>query len=339
MTFAKAPGGRDNNLTFLRFICAITVLYSHSFPLTGNGMDIMKSFTGGEYYLGHINLAALFFYGGFLNMRSLEKRGTPKAYFRSRALRIFPQLWIMVLGCVLVLGPLVTTVSLGSYFSDGRTAKFLLNGLLIPVHPLPGVFEHNPFKEPTVNGSLWSMPVEAVCYVACWLFAQLGFSGKNWKTMITVPLVFGGALACSMVFAGQDVLLSAILPILFFYIGMLFYLYRDRIPVCWPACLPVAAAVVVSLKFGWYRYTQYILLPYLFMHLAFATKRTLSGFCTKYELSYGIYLAGWPVQQLLCMLFPGIPWYWNFLGSAAICPVIALGMAWADRKIIQKIGN
>ena len=46
-------------------------------------------------------------------------------------------------------------------------------------------------------------------------------------------------------------------------------------------------------------------LPYILIYVAFGTKKKLSYFGRKYEISYGMYLCAWPIQQTIVMLFGG----------------------------------
>lgn len=64
-----------------------------------------------------------------------------------------------------VLGPVVTTLSTGDYFSSSDSWRYLMNAILRPVFALPGVFQDAPYVG-SVNGSLWTLPVEFFCYLA-----------------------------------------------------------------------------------------------------------------------------------------------------------------------------
>ena len=339
MTFAEAPKGRNNNLNVLRFLAALMVIFSHAFPLTGNGKDFLMRWSGGQVSFGEVAVSAFFFYGGFLIMKSMERKKTAKAYFRARCLRIFPALWITVLLCMFVLGPLMTTLSLKDYLLNGGTWKYLLNAVLIPAHDLPGVFENAPFV-PTVNGSLWTLTVEFGCYILCFVFYKLGFADRK-KALISLPLVAAGGAAAFLLLREQELIQSAVHPALFFYLGMLAYLFRDRIPARGWIALLCAAAWAASVLLGGYPLFGLLTLPYILLFLAFGTKRTLSGFGRKRELAYGIYLSGWPLQQVLIACFPGIGWAVNFAAGAALSILSSAGITALEKRItagLQKEG-
>ena len=348
-TFADAPGGRENNLSLMKFVAALMVIFSHAFPLTGSGDDFLKQWSGGQANAGILGVAVFFFCGGFLVMRSLERRSGPDprktalSYFRARCLRIFPALWMVVAGCVFLLGPAMTTLSIGAYFGSAATWKYLLNGLLIPVHPLPGVFEGNPFPEATVNGSLWTLPVEFICYILCWVFFRAGFAGRDRKTLLSLPLVAAGTAVVYIVLRENTLLLDAVPQILLFFLGMQAYLWKEKIPkggaAFWVAFGAAVVLLILSLRFGFYGWAQYLCLPVILMTLAFGIPPFAARFGRKMELSYGIYLTGWPVQQVLCQLFPGIGWAWNFVGAVVICVLLSLIITMLEKKLVGSRGH
>jgi peptidoglycan/LPS O-acetylase OafA/YrhL len=102
------------------------------------------------------------------------------AYLKKRALRIFPGLIACVIFCVMVVGPLFTTLSLKDYFHNSDTLHFLLNAVLYPNHYyLGGVFDPYWDARGVVNGSLWTLPIEFVMYL---VIAAIGIVGvlRRW---------------------------------------------------------------------------------------------------------------------------------------------------------------
>lgn len=73
----------------------------------------------------------------------------------------------------------------------------------------------------------------------------------------------------------------------------------------WKAALLAAVGLVVSTGVGVLGYMIYVFLPYLLFYLGYATKKKFAGFGKKREISYGIYLAGFPIQQMICAQFGG----------------------------------
>ena len=334
----KTPGdafrGRDNNLGLLRTAAALLVILGHAYNFTTAGPDPLARLTDQQATLGQAAVLLFFFYGGFLIMKSMESKRTAGKYFKARALRIFPLLWIVVALSVLALGPAMTTEPLGAYFSSTDTWKYLLNGLLVPVHELPGVFRGNTLNA-TVNGSLWTLPVEFGCYILCFVFYKLGLADRK-KALWTAPAVCAGAAAGWILFRGNAVLQSAVLPILIFYTGMLCYLYRDRIPLNGYAALGAAGLLVLSVVVRIYPAVVWLAYSYILLYIGFGTKRKASGFGKKLEISYAMYLTAYPVQQILNSAWPEMAPIANFLITAAVTILIGIPLTMIDRMITQR---
>ena len=81
---------------------------------------------------------------------------------------------------------------------------------------------------PTVNGSLWTLPVEFACYILCFILYKIGFFKKKWFPWL-IPAVVAANIALPLFLNEGSVLLSALRPVTLFFIGVGFYIYRDHI--------------------------------------------------------------------------------------------------------------
>lgn len=133
---------RVNNLNFMRFIAALMVIVSHCYSvvLGGDAGSYLLKLTGDRLSPGGVSVGVFFLFGGFLIARSCEHYPEPKKFFSARVLRLFPELLFVVILTAFVLGPILSTLSPAEYFTNPQTYKYLLNGVLIMVHQLPGVF-------------------------------------------------------------------------------------------------------------------------------------------------------------------------------------------------------
>ena len=244
-------------------------------------------------------------------MKSAERRNTFKDYFKARCFRILPQLWMVVLLSVLVVGPLFTTLSVGQYFRSPDTYKYLLNGVFILVHELPGVFTDNVYGS-TVNGPLWTLPVEFICYILCFIYFKLKLAEEK-RTIIALPVIVCGVVGGWFILSGSPTLQSIIRPMLFFYIGMVYYILRDRIPVRFSIAVIALILMIVSLVFGVYFAMIYLTLPYMLIYVGYGLPISTDKWMRKYEVSYGAYLTAWPLQQMLVSIFPEISHMLNFV--------------------------
>ena len=169
MNLQRRLEDRDNNFDVLRLVAATLVLVSHCFPLTGHE-EPFGALTG--VTLGEVGVVMFFAMSGFLIAKSWTDEPDPGRYFRKRALRLLPALVVAVAFTTLVLGPLFTSLPLSDYLTDAETWWYLIRAsLLVTIAgELPGVYDDNVFPD-AVNGSLWTLPLEAGCYV---MIAVLG---------------------------------------------------------------------------------------------------------------------------------------------------------------------
>lgn len=167
-----------------------------------------------------------------------------------------------------------------------------------------------------VNGSLWSVRYEFLCYLAVAAFGLLGILGRR-------PLVVAAWLFCLGVHAGQ-VYLGWKVPgsrlswlycypdfwprvMSAFLAGTVAYLYRDRVVLSGRLCL---AALALLLIFG-VALPSWKLLPlltptagaYALLYVAYTPVGRLPGFARYGDFSYGMYLYAYPIQQLLVQAF------------------------------------
>jgi peptidoglycan/LPS O-acetylase OafA/YrhL len=227
MSLESLSKDRNNNLNIMRFIAALMVIFSHSVPLTRNHSDILTKWTGGTLGFGGIAVGIFFVTGGYLIARSAEGKKTASKYFTARCLRIFPQLIFVTVLTALFLGPLVSDLPLKEYFFNSQTWKYLMNCVFILQHHLPGVFEQNVYGS-VVNGALWTLPVEFMCYIMCFITYKLGFFSEK-RFLYTIPFAFFVVVVSSL--TGSSYLISVFRPVVLFYIGIGLYVYRKHIAI------------------------------------------------------------------------------------------------------------
>ena len=117
----------------------------------------------------------------------------------------------------------------------------------------------------------------------------------------------------------------------YFAFGVFAYLNRNRIPISpWIAALCCAALLATLTTKGF----AYVVIPCVaYLTLFAAVRLPLRGFDRRVDLSYGLYIYAFPVQQLLAMY--GIPKY-GFAPYFLCALVIALALAAASWLTIEK---
>lgn len=146
--------GRARGLDSLRLIAALLVMWGHAWPLHDNAAGLGM---GAE----QLGVGLFFALSGTLVTLSWRRDPSLARFAARRALRLLPGLWACVLLTTLLLAPLV-----GASLWAPETWAYLRWMALLPASfQLPGVFPGNPGAG-YLNSSLWTIPLEALCYVA-----------------------------------------------------------------------------------------------------------------------------------------------------------------------------
>lgn len=299
--------GYSPNVNFIKFIAATMVILSHAFPLA-NGSSDKEWFivlTNNQYSMGNIAVAIFFFYSGLLITKSLEKNSNLKHYTINRLIRILPPLMAVVLLCTFVLGPLTTSLSVSKYFANSVTWRYLLNGLLVLNHNLPGVFENNVYPG-AVNGSLWTLPLEALGYIICYIMFHFHLTQEK-PMKILMFLAFPCTLAIMILskYTALGVVYSIVLPVLMFFAGMFYYLLRDKIPMDLKYFILGILIILVTNFTGTLLLGLFIAFPYILAYIGFSCKKLPDFLGNLGKISYGTYLCAFPIQQYLVWYFGG----------------------------------
>lgn len=327
-SLASKSKGRDNNLGLIKMVAAFAVIYSHCFALClgPDAASYLSVFTAGHLSPGGIAVGLFFLFGGFYIAKSCESHPKAGDFFSLRLIRILPPLVLVVVLCVFIVGPCFTSIPVLDYFRESGTYAYLLNAVMILQHPLPGVFESNPYSS-VINGPLWTLPVEFVCYILCYIFFRITRFDKKRAFVLSLPCAM--AIVCWFVFAG-DYQLSVVRAVVLFYIGVLLWIYREKIVI--NDVLGIASFVLFGILVAFKADLLAMLFPFVYAMLWLTyTDRLLpiSRALSKYEVSYGVYLWGWPVQQMLISLWPApMP----PLENAVIASVIALCLGYPTEK-------
>ncbi len=326
--------GRPSGFDWLRIGLALSVVCWHSIQISYGGLHQETIFRSPLYRPMIAAILAMFFaLSGFLVSGSLERCRTIISFAGLRVLRIFPALVVEVLVSAVFIGAFTTTLEPSSYFTDSLFFSYMLN-MIGWVHVLlPGVFRDNPLQE-IVNGQLWTVPFELRCYEALTLLTLVGFYRRKWLLLAALVGIEGYMLRkggpCPTCL--QDTLTGNVLVLSFLW-GVALYRFRYALPWSLPAALISACVGWGGLAWG-DRGDVVAALPlaYFTVYLGLCNpwrSRTLfSG-----DYSYGIFLYGFPIQQVVAWLGPRFH-YW-YLNLAISLPVI-VGIGVFSWWIIEK---
>jgi peptidoglycan/LPS O-acetylase OafA/YrhL len=278
---------RVNNFDALRILAAVAVLVAHSVPLSYGPahLDALWSFSHGRTTLGAVAVQIFFIISGYLITASYINTQNPRRFLRARALRLLPALIVVLFLLAFILGPLLTTVPLTQYFRSSLPYRAALG---LSDH-LPGVFTQNPFSS-GIDGSLWTLRYEALCYVAVLL---LGMANRL-RLRVLLPL-FVLLLAARLAFGPWAGLEFGTL----FAAGAVLTCLRP--PLYKPLAIAAAILWIISLRHGLFTLISDTFGAYLVIYLGRGDLR-LPNLAKYGDLSYGVYIYAWPIQQSISFL-------------------------------------
>ena len=301
-----------NNFDFLRLFFAILVVIHHCNPLSGTAeQDTLFYLTNGKISLTYIGVRGFFIISGFLIFQSLIRSKDLLDYFTKRLLRIYPALIAVLLFTVFACA-LAYNGSLINYFTNIKTWSYAIVNLSMVKgqSTIPGVFENNPFKQ-VINGSLWTIAYEMSMY---FFIAPLYFLRKKSKpTMLIAILIMLLVLFTGRIFFIEELMsMHTVLMMDFwinfailFMIGALFSLIEiEKIPNKITVLSIAVVLFIVCLPLSYFEYIQYLLLPVIVILAGSGYVKGISSITEKTgDISYGTYIYGFIVQQLIMYFF------------------------------------
>jgi peptidoglycan/LPS O-acetylase OafA/YrhL len=319
VTLADYLDRRPTGLDVLRLVLALAVLVSHTWVLGGFGSEPKSPLTPRYLTLGGFAVGGFFALSGLLVGRSAQRRDT-WSFARARIRRIVPAYWaalvVSAFGAGLA-GWIHEGHGLRAFFTFGPEGPFAYVGraALFPVQFSHGILQtfasSTPYGRATgtswINGSLWTLPYEVRCYVliaglaaigrrlgarrallAGWLLCAVAAAAYHWRPDLT-------RFVLEPVADAQLVALAFV-----FLTGAVVAMHADRIRLIGPV---PAIALVVGVLAG-------LRSPFFAEHIGNASLALVLPVVASFlddvgeslngiDLSYGVYLYAWPVQQLI----------------------------------------
>lgn len=295
-------GSRDNSIDHLRLFAAFAVVLGHSWHIAlGSDAKVpLQDWT----LIGFHSLAVhvFFFLSGLLVTQSAVRLSdAPLVYAKKRIMRIFPALLANAL-----LVP-VALVLANAWIGVGpeELARYSLRlvSLISVQYEHVGAFSQNPFPA-AINGSVWSLRHEIIVYgvlMIASLFGALhhpvrrmifmvGVTAYIMAGYIAAPMAEGGLLY--MVAEGRHVMTS-------FLLGVAAHQFAKYVPLHPVMILPGIILLIAGQALGsvilnenaviWLTCVATLLLAY--------PARGIPSRLTN-DISYGVYIYSWPIQQL-----------------------------------------
>jgi peptidoglycan/LPS O-acetylase OafA/YrhL len=182
-------GLKSNNFAVMRFVAAVLVIFSHSFPLLSgkesieSGDPLLRMTRGAETF-GSASVAVFFTISGFLIMLSYERSSGCWTFIKKRIARILPAYLVASLIGALIVAPFFTA-SGKPWFVWSKLIKDLVR---LRHYTLPWIFSSNPFPG-QLNGSLWTISYEFWCYIILGLLGIAGLTRRKWPILLIFALL------------------------------------------------------------------------------------------------------------------------------------------------------
>jgi peptidoglycan/LPS O-acetylase OafA/YrhL len=335
---------KSNGLGLLRLILALTVLVAHAWPLGFAAPNPGDGLTRGQTDLGTLAVDGFFVLSGFLVAAS-ARRGGALRFAWHRFLRIFPGLWVCLLG----------TAAAATVAGHAGAAGFARANWFGAVHQwgIGSLFLDTPYgrlvQASVVNGSLWSLAYELLCYGGLTVLVAAGLPRRApWL----IPALAGAALLVIAADTLRDPttpryrgglgpfpLLGYVDAQLACYLGFLFLLgasaqlYAHRVPLHPGLAAAAALILAASLLGGGFFLVGYPAFAYLLLYAACAVPPRLRRIGREHDYSYGIYIYAFPVQQVVAH-FGGASR--GMVAYLALCVPVVLLLAVASWHLVER---
>lgn len=288
---------RANSLNFVRLVLASLVIWTHAEVIT-QGVN-----RGGIFdpLVGQAPVDGFFALSGFLIARSWLRRPLIRDFLRARVARIFPGFWACLAITSLFFVPLSSALHSESPFSSlGGTSwlRYILanSSLVVVQHSISGTPNGVPLPEDW-NGSLWTLKWEFACYLAVLLIGALGLLASRWVNLGALATCWAISIAAVAYdlprFVGDVGRFG-----LMYEVGIILYLFRERIRVSISGAILAMTVVVVSAE--WlpdYRLLAAGALGYVLLCFGLLVRHPRLRLPN--DISYGMYIYGFPIEQLM----------------------------------------
>lgn len=329
-----------NNFDFFRLLFALIVVVAHSYRLSDMSHCgwFCQAIIDHDISLSYIAMRCLFVMSGYLIFQSLMSSEGLADYFWKRCLRLFPALYVVLLLTVM-LAPFVYDGTVMEYINNPTAWTYLPNNffLINLQYSINGVFENNTYKS-AINGSLWTIPYEFFFYIVLcplYIFRKRSTILK-YILLLIFTYLFVGIIFFKEAVGSYQFILNGwyILDLgIFFTAGSLLAAFKiERSSYLNWILMAAFTLLITSLAFSFFSIFQYFAIPLIIIPLGLTSTKHLNTIRKSFgDLSYGIYIYGFPVQQVLMHYFN-----FNYLELMVSSIIITFVLAYASWHLVEK---
>ncbi|WP_163001479.1 acyltransferase family protein [Pannonibacter phragmitetus] len=336
---AQAAEKGANSYGIIRVVAAFLVIWTHSYSVLGGEQadEPLRALSG--YSVGSHAVNIFFSLSGFMVAASWERSKGFIDFTLARMLRIIPAL-IFVNVLIVIVSGLFLTVSSKAFWTGENIGSFLVSTIVLfkAGSTLEGVFAYNPWPG-VINIPIWTIKYEIICYASLALLmlaiklSRLSVAKR--RLTLFVLLALSASVMMWQGDAAQFDNIGHLARFFFaFYLGVGAWFERDRIRLGWTWL--VAIWLVVSLAIAIRSATMIPLAMLGTAYLAFWTGSFTAGSvqraADRTDLSYGMYISGFFIQQLLAAAYPGQSIATNTISAT----IIAALFAWISWTVVER---
>ncbi len=288
----------NNNLDLIRIIAALLVIYGHAYAISPEyGTDDIVSSILKFDYSGSLAVKIFFFISGLVVTNSLFHKKNTYDYIVSRIFRIWPALLVVVIAAYII-SILMTTLTIGEFFSSLNFIPYIIKSLFLQfTWDYPGVFTSNNIS--AFNGSLWTIPYEVSAYIILLFVSMMLRFNKLLCTIASIIIIIDSSLGLGYLFTNSYFNDEVRYLPLCFSIGSLFAINKNNIEINITSVI-FGCIILYILKLN----DSIIFIPFFYFVLFYSILyiSSISMFVKlkpPHDISYGIYLWGFPVQQII----------------------------------------
>lgn len=334
----------DNSFGILRLFLALLVIVDHAFPLGGFGPDPLWALTRSQASNGVMAVGGFFVISGYLITSSAAANDVMQFLWK-RILRIFPGFLVLLVVTAFVVAPLVYFArqhNLSHFWEQSPDPMgYVTNNWTLNVtqYGIGRLLINTPYGLETnasvFNGSIWSLVYEFRCYLAVALLLSVGVLKH---ARFIVPILATGFAAAIAAVAVDHEAATLVYRVVgdaqmlnmgyLFALGAVLAVYGHRIPLSWWLGVAALVLTVTTLAVGLFWPLGCVGFAYLILWLAAVLPAPLRMVGRKHDTSYGVYLYGFLVQQLLAAVgffkFGLVP----FIGVAMLMACACGALSW-----------
>lgn len=308
-----------NNFDLIRFIAAAWVMWDHS--------SMMDPSIFGNYAVAGYVVPLFGFISGFVICNSILSKKRPLDFLISITTRIYIPLVIVVLICALVVAPIYSDLPASRFFVeqiDGIKNYIFRNLSFQSEAFIPTVFEENHWKG-IINGNLWCVQTFFGSYLFLLFLYLVGILRLGKAGGLSVLAIYIIFYIAHRFLTGEKIipLRQDILTMFAVGLGAATCCLRKHIDVNYRIPLAFLLLDLVARRFS--PELAYLSNALFVFSAAFwvAFQPWFNRFRLKHNISLGMFLVSFPVQQIISNTFSDQSFLFNFSVSLVIVCLIS----------------